>query len=96
MVRNMVGTLVEIGRGERRPGDVPRALAARNRAAVGRMAPACGLFLEAVTYPEHTLDPAWRDPDAPRDEEFRNSGQTDTLPAEPEPDAGPDGPRSEP
>jgi tRNA pseudouridine38-40 synthase len=62
MVRNMVGTLVEIGRGERPPDDVPRILAARRRSAAGRMAPAGGLFLEEVEYPPHLLDPAWRDP----------------------------------
>jgi tRNA pseudouridine38-40 synthase len=51
MVRNMVGTLVEIGRGERPVDDVPRILAARRRSACGRMAPPQGLFLEEVIYP---------------------------------------------
>jgi len=51
MVRNMVGTLVEIGRGERAPDDVPRILASRSRSACGRMAPPQGLFLEEVIYP---------------------------------------------
>jgi tRNA pseudouridine38-40 synthase len=51
MVRNMVGTLVEIGRAERPGDDVPRILAARMRSASGRMAPPQGLFLEEVIYP---------------------------------------------
>lgn len=51
MVRNMVGTLVEIGRAERPGDDVPRILAAKSRSACGRMAPPQGLFLEEVIYP---------------------------------------------
>ncbi len=62
MVRNMVGLLVEIGRAERPATDVPVVLAALSRSAGGRMAPAHGLFLEEIDYPEHLLDPAWRDP----------------------------------
>jgi len=63
MVRNMVGLMVEIGRGERRAAEVPEVLVARCRSAAGQMAPASGLFLEEVEYPDHLLDPAWRDPD---------------------------------
>jgi tRNA pseudouridine38-40 synthase len=63
MVRNMVGTLVEIGRGERATDDIPRVLAARSRSACGRMAPPQGLFLEEVYYPEQLLDPGYVDPD---------------------------------
>ncbi len=62
MVRNMVGLLVEIGGGDRQAGEIPAVLAARSRSAVGRMAPAHGLFLEEVDYPEYLMDPAWRDP----------------------------------
>lgn len=50
MVRNCVGTLVEIAAGEREPGSIPRILAARDRRAAGRTAPACGLFLCGVQY----------------------------------------------
>ena len=49
MVRNLVGTFIEIARG--RPLSVPAILAARNRAAAGPTAPAQGLFLHSVEYP---------------------------------------------
>ena len=50
MVRNIVGTLAEIGRGALTPQDVPTILAARNRTAAGPTAPAAGLFLQSVHY----------------------------------------------
>ncbi len=59
MVRNIVGVLLEIGRGSRRPDDVTAILDARDRRRAGMMAPACGLFLEEVYYPEQLLDPSW-------------------------------------
>jgi tRNA pseudouridine38-40 synthase len=50
MVRNLVGTFVEVGCG-RVPADaVPQILAARNRSAAGPTAPARGLFLVEVHY----------------------------------------------
>ena len=65
MVRIMVGTLVEMGRGEREPDEIPRILAARSRSASGRMAPAQGLILEEVLYPERFMDPGYVDPEYP-------------------------------
>ena len=50
MVRNIVGTLIEIGRGKINPGDLGRILSARNRIAAGPTAPACGLCLVRVRY----------------------------------------------
>lgn len=65
MVRIMVGTLVEVGRGERCAAEVPRILAARDRCEAGCMAPACGLFMQEIEYPESLLDPGYRDPERP-------------------------------
>ena len=50
MVRSLVGTLVEIGRGQRPAGDIARLLATPDRAQAGRTAPARGLFLMKVDY----------------------------------------------
>jgi tRNA pseudouridine38-40 synthase len=50
MVRNIVGTLVEIGSGRRSPGEMETLLAARDRALAGATAPAHGLCLVAVEY----------------------------------------------
>jgi tRNA pseudouridine38-40 synthase len=50
MVRSIVGTLVEIGRGERPAGDMAELLASRDRSRVGRTAPPHGLTLVAVRY----------------------------------------------
>lgn len=48
MVRSIVGTLVEAGRGERTPGNIRDTLASRDRRRAGRTAPAQGLFLKRV------------------------------------------------
>lgn len=50
MVRNIVGTLVEVGRGERSPEWLSELLAARDRTKAGDTAPAHGLFLLEVKY----------------------------------------------
>jgi tRNA pseudouridine38-40 synthase len=50
MVRNIIGTLVEVGLGERAAADLPGLLAARNRTLAGPTAPACGLCLQRVNY----------------------------------------------
>ena len=51
-VRNMVGTLVLAGKGKWRPAEVRAALDARDRTAAGPTAPAEGLYLVNVSYPE--------------------------------------------
>lgn len=50
MIRIMVGTLLEIGWGKRRPEDIPSILNAKNRQAAGFTAPAKGLCLLRVDY----------------------------------------------
>ena len=50
MVRNIVGTLVEIGRGRWQPDQIGRILAATDRAAAGPIAPAAGLCLMRIEY----------------------------------------------
>jgi tRNA pseudouridine38-40 synthase len=48
----MVGTLKLVGEGRWQPGDVARALAARDRGAAGPTAPPDGLYLTGVRYKE--------------------------------------------
>jgi tRNA pseudouridine38-40 synthase len=50
MVRNIVGTLVEVGRRQRSPRSFAELLEARDRTQAGRKAPAQGLFLMQVKY----------------------------------------------
>jgi tRNA pseudouridine38-40 synthase len=52
MVRNLVGTFLEVGRGRRPVSDIPELIASRNRMAAGATAPARGLFLHSVAYPD--------------------------------------------
>ena len=49
-VRNIVGTLIEIGRGHWEPDIMPDILASRNRSRAGPTAPARGLCLQWVRY----------------------------------------------
>jgi len=51
MVRNLVGSLVEIGRGAQRPEWVMELLDARDRTRAGPTAPPQGLVLARVMYP---------------------------------------------
>ncbi|HSW62901.1 MAG TPA: tRNA pseudouridine(38-40) synthase TruA [Dissulfurispiraceae bacterium] len=50
MVRNIVGTLVDVGLDKRKADAVPMLLRSKNRSEAGPTAPACGLFLERVSY----------------------------------------------
>lgn len=50
MVRNIIGTLVEVGRGERDAASIDALLAGRDRTQAGATAPPHGLILVAVRY----------------------------------------------
>lgn len=50
MVRNLVGTLIEVGKGRLTCEDFRAVLSARSRSAAGPTAPAKGLFLVSVGY----------------------------------------------
>ena len=50
MVRIIVGTLVEVGLGKRKPDSVKEALLACDRCEAGHTAPAEGLYLVEITY----------------------------------------------
>jgi tRNA pseudouridine38-40 synthase len=59
MVRIIVGTLLEVGRGRWQAADVRRILQGMDRRAAGPLAPACGLYFACVGY-----DPPWPSPDS--------------------------------
>ena len=56
MVRALVGTMVPMGMGKQRPGEMAGILRARDRAAANRVAPARGLCLWEVVYPDSETD----------------------------------------
>ena len=56
MVRNLVGTMLDVGRGRLPLSEIPSIIAARSRSAAGPTAPARGLFLHSVEYDEQKLD----------------------------------------
>lgn len=50
MVRNLVGTLIEIGEGKRKSEEIISILRSEDRTKAGKTAPACGLYLNDVIY----------------------------------------------
>ena len=52
MVRKMLGTLMDVGRGKLAPSDVPELFALRDRSKCGQTMPPHGLCLESVEYPD--------------------------------------------
>jgi tRNA pseudouridine38-40 synthase len=58
MVRNIVGTLLPIGAGVQSVEFMPALLQLKQRALAGITAPAAGLYLVNVVYPEHFSIPA--------------------------------------
>ncbi|XCI74905.1 MAG: tRNA pseudouridine(38-40) synthase TruA [Flavobacteriales bacterium] len=53
MVRAIVGTLVDVGRGKINTKDFVRIIQAKDRKCAGTSAPASGLFLTKIRYPEN-------------------------------------------
>ncbi len=50
MVRNIIGTIIDVGKGKIAPEDIPAIFAAKDRRKAGQTAPAKGLTLEKVIY----------------------------------------------
>lgn len=61
MVRKMVGTLVEIGRGKLEPSDISKLFALRDRSKSGHTMPPQGLCLESVEYAKPGASPTSSD-----------------------------------
>jgi tRNA pseudouridine38-40 synthase len=55
MVRNLVGTMLDVGRGQIALSEIPGILAARDRSAAGPTAPARALFLHSVDYDDQAF-----------------------------------------
>lgn len=65
MVRSVVGTLVDVGRGKKRPGDLLGIIRSLDRDLAGDLAPPHGLTLWTVRYPGWASDEdrhLWPDP----------------------------------
>jgi tRNA pseudouridine38-40 synthase len=56
MVRAIVGTLIDVGRKKMSIEEFRSVIAEKKRSGAGFSVPACGLFLEEVTYPEDVLN----------------------------------------
>ena len=56
MVRAIVGTLIEVGRGRQEPGWVADVMVSRDRCRAGQSVPGHALFLTDVHYPEEIFD----------------------------------------
>jgi len=57
MVRNIVGSLIQVGRGERPPAWIGALIRGRDRTRAGMAAPPDGLYLSEVRYPERFSPP---------------------------------------
>ncbi len=51
MVRAIVGTMVDIGRGKLSPEEIHNIIESKNRSNAGASVPACGLYLTSIKYP---------------------------------------------
>ncbi len=55
MVRAIVGTLLDVGRGKLKPEDVKTIIKSKDRGQAGASVPAKGLYLTKIEYPENIL-----------------------------------------
>jgi tRNA pseudouridine38-40 synthase len=79
MVRSLVGTMLEVGRGARPLGDFAALLDAPRGGLAGPTAPARGLTLERVDYPASALGGGGRDAAAASDEALAAAGEARSL-----------------
>ena len=61
MVRNIVGSLIDVGTGKRPVAWIAELLASRKRTLAGRNAPACGLYFVGAQYPAEFQIPESRE-----------------------------------
>ena len=52
MVRAIVGTMIEVGQGKKNLNQFEETILARDRAKAGKSAPAKGLYLSGIEYPD--------------------------------------------
>ncbi|HEY0895096.1 MAG TPA: tRNA pseudouridine synthase A, partial [Sphingobacteriaceae bacterium] len=62
MVRAIVGTLIDVGKGAIAPEDIRKIIESKNRSQAGTSVPACGLYLTEVQYPyiHHAEKTEWQ------------------------------------
>lgn len=53
MVRSIVGTLIDVGKGKVNITEFKKIINSKNRSNAGFSVPACGLFLENISYPDN-------------------------------------------
>lgn len=56
MVRAIVGTLIDLGRGKSDLNELKEIIEAKNRSAAGASVPACGLYLTSIRYAENIFN----------------------------------------
>lgn len=56
MVRAIAGTMIEVGRGKITPGDFEKIILSLDRSSAGMSAPARGLFLTGIEYPDEIFE----------------------------------------
>jgi tRNA pseudouridine38-40 synthase len=92
MVRAVVGTMVDMGMGKLRSGQMSGILRAQDRAVAGQLAPPQGLCLWAVSYPPPGVTPAGPgERAAPPAGPAEPAGPASVTPAEPAEPAEPGG-----